>query len=141
MILIYFNFSILCSRWLHPWTLWLECSFYDPIKHLCEGLGLWYFSYIVAVNFIGGGNRSTQRNHRTAQVTDNIMLYRVHLAMSRIQNHYYDQGSHANREKSGNSVYTFHGREKSFNFTEIRGKIRNFIAGQGSFVVPNLFGY
>ena len=48
------------------------------------------------------------------------------------------------REKSGNSVYTFHGREKSLNFTEIakiREKLRNFIAGQGSFVVPNLFGY
>ena len=48
------------------------------------------------------------------------------------------------REKSGNSVYTFHGREKSLNFIEIakiRGKIGNFIAGQGSFVVPNLFGY
>ena len=51
-----------------------------------------------------------------------------------------EQGSHA----TGNSVYTFHGREKSLNFTEIakiREKIGNFIAGQGSFVVPNLFGY
>jgi hypothetical protein len=40
------------------------------------------------------------------------------------------------REKSGNSVYAFHGREQSLNFTEIakiRGKIGNFIAGQGSF--------
>jgi hypothetical protein len=48
------------------------------------------------------------------------------------------------REKSGNSVYTFHGREKSLNFTEIakiREKILNLIAGQGSFVVPNVFGY
>jgi hypothetical protein len=48
------------------------------------------------------------------------------------------------REKSVNSVYTFHGQEKSLNFTEItkfRGEIGNFIAGQGSFVVPNLFGY
>ena len=47
-------------------------------------------------------------------------------------------------EKSGNSVYTFHGQEKSLNFTEIakiRENIWNFIAGQGSFVVPNLFGY
>ena len=47
-------------------------------------------------------------------------------------------------EKSGNSVYTFHGREKSLNFTEIvkiREKIGNFISSQGSFVVPNLFGY
>ena len=48
------------------------------------------------------------------------------------------------REKSGNSVYTFHGREKALNFTEIakiRGEIGNFIAGQGSFVEPNVFGY
>ena len=50
------------------------------------------------------------------------------------------QGSHA----TGNSDYTFHGLEKSLNITEIakiREKIRNVIAGQGSFVVPNLFGY
>ena len=47
-------------------------------------------------------------------------------------------------EKFGNSVYTYHGREKSLNFTDIAkiwGKIGNFITGQGSFVVPNLFGY
>jgi hypothetical protein len=51
----------------------------------------------------------------------------------------YTQGSHANGEKSVNSVYTFHGLEKSLNFTEILkigGKIGYFIAGQGSFVVP-----
>jgi hypothetical protein len=35
-----------------------------------------------------------------------------------------------------NTVYAFHGREQSLNFTEIakiREKIGNFIAGQGSF--------
>ena len=43
-----------------------------------------YFSYIVAVSFIGGGNRSIPgENHRLPQVTDKlyfIILHRVHFA-------------------------------------------------------------
>ena len=47
-----------------------------------------YFSYIMAVNFIGEGNWSTWR--KPMQVTEkrhHKMLYRVHIAMSGIRTH------------------------------------------------------
>ena len=43
-----------------------------------------YFSYIVVVSFIGGGNQRTRRKPPTCRKSlttlDHIMLYRVHLA-------------------------------------------------------------
>jgi len=57
-----------------------------------KGLGLWglmslsrIFSYIVALSFIGGWNRSTRRKLPTCPVTDKLyhmMLNRVHTNMS-----------------------------------------------------------
>ena len=40
-----------------------------------------YFSYIVAVGFIGGGNRSTQRKRPTGRKSlTKFIMYRLHLA-------------------------------------------------------------
>jgi hypothetical protein len=48
-----------------------------------------YFSYIVAVNYIGGGNRSAwKKNTGLPQVTDKLYHKVVHLAMSGISFRY-----------------------------------------------------
>jgi hypothetical protein len=65
--------------YLYEFGSWLWC-----LRHFQR-----YFSYLVVVSFIGGRNRSTQRQPPTCRISltnfYHKMLYRVHLSMSVIK--------------------------------------------------------
>ena len=56
-----------------------------------------YFSHIVAVSFIGGGNRSTQysgENHHLPQITDKFYVVSNRPSLSEIQTHNFSGDRH-----------------------------------------------
>jgi len=92
------SFVFWCPVWF-PHKTMFDTSFLSPVicrrahvlfvsflfAHSGVGLGLWcltphYFSYIVALSFIGGGNQRTRRKPPTCRkLLTNIILYQVHL--------------------------------------------------------------
>jgi len=75
-------------------SIFYMCS----LKYCGNSIELWclrnfqqYFSYIVVVSFIGGGNRRTRKKTTDlSRVTDKLyymIMYRVHFAMNGVRTH------------------------------------------------------
>ena len=102
---IFLKFKVFLDNciWLHFFTAWFLNKNKSPLSpHSTPTLlGLWdygvlrhfqqYFSCIVVVSFIGGGNQSTWRKPPTCRKSlTNFITYvvpRVHLAMNEVRTH------------------------------------------------------
>ena len=81
---------VLCGSF-HNNSICTKSCYRSVVEYISQYNFQQFFSYIVAVSFIGGGNRSTRRKPLTCRksLTNfyHIMLYRVQLATSRICTH------------------------------------------------------